>query len=52
MRLPVAIKHPPITTFNVTSSFKKINESIMVITTLSLSIGATFETSPICIALK
>lgn len=50
--VPIVMRVPPITTIAVTGSPKMINEKRMVIITLDLSIGTTFETSPICMALK
>ena len=41
----------PTSVLIVNESFKKIKAKINVITTLSLSTGTTFETSPICNAL-
>lgn len=52
IKLPAEINNAPRMTFNVTGSFNIIKESIIVITTLSLSIGATCDTFPFCSALK
>ena len=41
----------PIIDFNVNCSCKKTNASIIVIITLNLSTGTTFDASPICNAL-
>ena len=49
--VPAAISIQPITDLTVNSSCRKINASTRVITTLSLSIGTTFETLPSRIAL-
>lgn len=51
-REPRRIKIPPAITLMPTVSCRKINASAMVNTTLSLSIGATLETSPVSSALK
>lgn len=51
-REPRRIKIPPAITLRPTVSCRKINASAMVNTTLSLSIGATLETSPVSSALK
>lgn len=51
-REPRRIKIPPAITLRPTVSCRKINASTMVNTTLSLSIGATLETSPVSSALK
>ncbi len=45
-RLPPAIIMPPAMTRQLTGSFRMTNDRMMVMTTLSLSIGATKETSP------
>lgn len=45
-RLPPAIMMPPAMTRQLTGSFRTRNDRRMVMTTLSLSIGATKETSP------
>lgn len=50
--LPAHISMPPAITFGETGSFRSINASMIVSTTLSLSTGATRDTSPIWIALK
>lgn len=50
--LPAVISKAPMMTFVLTGSFSSKKASSMVITTLSLSIGATRETSPVCNALK
>lgn len=44
-------RHPAIT-FNVITSLKIIADNMIVSTKLNLSIATTFETSPICNALK
>lgn len=49
---PAVINSTPMTTFTLTGSFSNRKESRMVMTTLSLSIGATRDTSPVCSALK
>ena len=49
--VPAAIRMPPITPLTVTVSCRTTNARIIVITTLSLSIGATRLASPICRAL-
>ena len=41
IRLPAEINNAPRTTFNVTGSFSRMNERMIVMTTLSVSIGAT-----------
>lgn len=48
---PIKISPPPIIIFGVTGSFSKVNDSKSVIKILPLSIEATYETSPIWIAL-
>ena len=48
--VPAAIRMPPITPLTVTVSCRTTNARIIVITTLSLSIGTTFDASPICSA--
>lgn len=50
--LPAVISNAPMTTFILTGSFNKKKASRIVITTLSLSMGATRDTSPLCKALK
>lgn len=50
--LPQVINKAPATTLGLTSSFRNKKERKMVMTTLSLSTGATRETSPVCNALK
>lgn len=50
--LPAVINSAPMTTFILTGSFSKKKASNMVMTTLSLSMGATRDTSPVCRALK
>lgn len=49
--VPVAIKTQPINDFAVNCSCKNTNARTRVITTLNLSIGTTFDASPICNAL-
>ena len=51
INVPIPIKTHPINDFIVKSSCKKTNANIKVITTLNLSIGTTFDASPICNAL-
>lgn len=41
IRLPAEMNNAPRMTFNVTGSFSRMNERMIVMTTLSLSIGAT-----------
>ena len=50
--LPPVISSAPATTRRLTGSFRNRNDRQMVMTTLSLSIGATRDTSPVCNALK
>ena len=50
--LPQVINNAPTTTRRLTSSFRNKNDRQMVMTTLSLSIGATRDTSPVYNALK
>lgn len=50
-KVPAAIKTQPITDFGVTFSCRKTNAKISVRTVLILSMGTTFEASPICRAL-
>lgn len=50
--LPAVINNVPMITFVLTGSFNKKKASNIVMTTLSLSIGAIRETSPVCNALK
>lgn len=50
--LPAVISNAPMITFVLTGSFNKKKASNIVMTTLSLSIGAIRETSPVCNALK
>ena len=47
INVPAVISIHPIRDFAVNSSCKKINAKINVITTLNLSIGTTFEASPL-----
>lgn len=49
---PPEMSSEPISTRRVTFSWRKINAKRMVMTMLSLSIGATRDTSPNCNALK
>ena len=49
--VPAVIKIEPIIDFIVNCSCKNVNAKIKVITTLNLSIGTTFDASPICNAL-
>ena len=49
--VPAPIRIHPITDLKVNSSCRKTNASISVMTTDNLSIGTTFEASPICKAL-
>ena len=51
INVPIPIKTHPINDFIVKSSCKKTNANTKVITTLNLSIGTTFDASPICNAL-
>ncbi len=46
--VPMPIRTQPITEFTVNFSCRKTKASTRVMTTLSLSIGTTLETSPIC----
>ena len=46
------MRSAPKITFGVTGSLSRKNANRIVITTLSLSMGATREISPNCIALK
>lgn len=50
--LPHVISNAPIMTRRLTGSLNNRNDKQMVMTTLSLSIGATRDTSPVCNALK
>lgn len=50
--LPQVISRAPRITRGLAGSFRNRNARQMVITTLSLSMGATRETSPVCSALK
>ena len=50
-KVPAPISTQPMIDFVVTCSCRKTKASISVITTLSLSIGTTFDASPICSAL-
>ena len=50
--LPAVIIKAPTMTFAFIGSFKNMNDRQMVITTLSLSMGATRDTSPSCKVLK
>lgn len=49
--VPAPMRIQPISDFAVKSSWRNTKASIRVITVLSLSMGTTFETSPICRAL-
>ena len=49
---PAAISEPPRITFQLGCSPRITMPSTIVIATLSLSIGATLEASPVCSALK
>ena len=49
---PPAIIKVPTNTFQLMGSFRIMNARKIVITTLILSIGATFDASPSCSALK
>ena len=49
--VPIPIRIHPINDFTVNSSCRNTNARISVITTLNLSIGTTFDASPICNAL-
>ena len=49
--VPAVIKIEPIIDLIVNCSCKNVNAKIKVITTLNLSIGTTFDASPICNAL-
>ena len=51
-REPAVIRSAPMITFGLAGSFRRTKARMMVMTTLSLSIGATRETSPVCNALK
>ena len=50
-RVPAAIKPQPIADFTENCSWRNITAKIIVMTTLSLSIGTTLEACPICRAL-
>ncbi len=50
-KVPDVISMHPIIDFDVKSSCKNTKAIIKVITTLNLSIGTTFDASPICNAL-
>ena len=50
-RVPAPIRTQPIRDFVLNSSCRKTNANTSVMTTLSLSIGTTFDASPICSAL-
>lgn len=50
-KVPAVIKIEPMSDFVLNSSCRKTNASTRVKRTLNLSIGTTFETSPIWIAL-
>jgi hypothetical protein len=52
IRAPAAMKNPPIPSRAVRRSCRKSAPKAMAITTLSLSTGATFDSSPICSARK
>ncbi|EQB88344.1 hypothetical protein J2Z44_003357 [Clostridium punense] len=47
----MVINIPPRIVFMVAASFNTTKANTIVITTLNLSIGTTFEASPICSAL-
>jgi hypothetical protein len=49
---PAQMSNAPMIIFGVSGSFKMKKDSKITKITLSLSIGATRETSPNCIALK
>lgn len=51
-KLPAVMSKAPMITLMLTGSFRRKKARRMVMTTLSLSIGATREASPVCIALK
>lgn len=51
IKVPAPIKKQPIADFIVNSSCRKINAKINVMTTDNLSMGTTFDASPICSAL-
>ena len=47
-KVPIAIKIQPTSDLRVNCSCKNINANTKVMTTLSLSIGTTFEACPNC----
>ena len=51
-REPAVMRRAPMITFGLAGSFRRMKARRMVMTTLSLSIGAIRETSPVCNALK
>ena len=51
-KVPIVMSVPPIIALRVTTSFNTTNARTMVITTLNLSMGTTFDASPIYNALK